>query len=303
MLRTRFYFAMLLFSLFPLVIFSQGYYQQFGSAGTVDWTNQVIRATGIGAPNVNLPLPQQRAGALRAAQMDALRKLLEMVRGINLNAETVVENAIVTSDVIRSSVEGAVRGYRIVDTRYMSSGDVEVDVEVPLTGILMDVLLPPPQAFGGGTWVGAKVPVCPLCGQPWPSGKPVPPGVTLSTEDWTGEEVSGVVSGLIVDARGLGVRPAMAPRILDENGNEIYGSKFVSREYAVDVGMVGYEKDIDRAQKNERVASTPLIVKAIRVSGPNQTDVVISNADAQKIHNAARHMNFLQQCKVMFVLD
>lgn len=303
MLRTQPYVAILFLFLFPLAIFSQGYYQQLGSAGAVDWTKQVIRATGIGAPNVNLPLPQQRAGALRAAQMDALRKLLEVVKGINLNAETVVENAIVTSDVIQSSVEGVIRGYRIVNTRYMSSGDVEIDVEVPLTGILMDVLLPPVQAFGGGTWVGAKVPVCPLCGQPWPSGKPVPPGVTLSTEDWIGEEESGVVSGLIIDARGLGVRPAMAPKILDENGNEIYGSKFVSREYAVDVGMVGYEKDIDRAQKNERVANTPMIVKAIQASGPNKTDVVITNADAQKIHNSAKHMNFLQQCKVMFVLD
>ncbi len=303
MSRTRFYFSIFLFLFFPLFVFSQGYYQQIGSAGAVDWTHQVIRATGIGAPNVNLPLPQQRAGALRAAQMDALRNLLETVKGIYLNAETVVENAIVTSDVIRTSVEGAIRGYRVVDTRYMSSGDVEVDVEVPLTGILMDALLPPSQAFGGGRWVGAKVPVCPLCGQPWPSGKPVPPGVTLSTEEWMGGEDYGVVSGLIIDARGLGVRPAMAPKILDENGNEIYGSKFVSREYAVDVGMVGYEKDLDRAQKNERVASTPMIVKAIQTSGPNQTDVVIRNADAQKIHNAARNMNFLQQCKVMFVLD
>lgn len=302
MLRIRFS-SVILFFLLPLLVFSQGYYQQVGSAGAVDWTNQVIRATGIGAPNVNLPLPQQRAGALRAAQMDALRKLLETVKGININAETMVENAIVTNDVIRTSVEGAIRGYRVVDTRYMSSGDVEVDVEVPLTGVLMDGLLPSPQAFGGGTWVGAKVPVCPLCGQPWPQGKPVPPGVKLSTEDWIGGEESTVVSGLIIDARGLGVRPAMAPKVLDENGNEIYGSKFVSREYAVDVGMVGYEKDIDRAQNNERVASTPMIVKAIRASGPNQTDVIISNADAQKIHGAAKNMNFLRQCKVMFVLD
>jgi hypothetical protein len=31
--------------------------------------------------------------------------------------------------------------------------------------------------------------------------------------------------------------------------------------------------------------------------------VVISMADAQKIHGAAANMNFLQHCKVMFVLD
>ena len=67
--------------------------------------------------------------------------------------------------------------------------------------------------------------------------------------------------------------------------------------------MVGYEKSEFNARKNEWVADTPLVIKAIKASGPNKTDVVISNADAQTIHNAAANMNFLQQCKVMFILD
>jgi len=56
-------------------------------------------------------------------------------------------------------------GYRVVDTRYMSSGDVEVDVEVPLTGIFADAVLP--SSFGGGTFLAAGGgAVCPTCGQP-----------------------------------------------------------------------------------------------------------------------------------------
>jgi len=112
-----------------------------------------------------------------------------------------------------------------------------------------------------------------------------------------------VVSGLIIDARGLGLRPAMAPKVVDEQGNEVYGSKFVSREYAVDIGMVGYEKDVNRAAKNERVASTPMVVKGLQASGPNKTDVVIGAADVAKIQSTAVNANFLQHCKVMFVLD
>jgi hypothetical protein len=264
--------------LMPALVFSQGYMQDTGS-GKVDWTSQVVRSTGIGAPNVSLPLPQQRAGALRAAKMDALRNLLETVKGVNLNSETLVENAIVTNDQIMTKVEGAVRGFHVVDTRYMSSGDVEVDVEVPLTGILTDALLPPLPAFGGdapsaGGGAGHETPAA-----------------------------GGAVSGLIVDARGLGLRPAMAPKVVDEQGNEVYGSKFVSREYAVDIGMVGYEKDVNRAAKNERVASTPMVVKGLQASGPNKTDVVIGAADVAKIQGAAANANFLQHCKVMFILD
>jgi len=301
MVQNRALFVIGILMLMPALVFSQGYLQDIGT-GKVDWTSQVVRSTGIGAPNVSLPLPQQRAGALRAAKMDALRNLLETVKGVNLNSETLVENAIVTNDQILTKVEGAVRGFRVVDTRYMSSGDVEVDVEVPLTGILSDALLP--QTFGGGVLTAGGQQFCPTCGQPWPAGKSVPSGVTLAGGEAGFETpAGGTVSGLIVDARGLGLRPAMAPKVMDEQGNEVYGSKFVSREYAVDIGMVGYEKDVNRAAKNERVASTPMVVKGLQASGPNKTDVVIGAADVAKIQGTAVNANFLQHCKVMFVLD
>jgi len=289
--------------LLPVLVFAQGYVQQVGTSGKVNWTDQVIMCTGIGAPNPDQSMAAQRAGALRAAKLDALRNLLETVQGININSATTVEDAMVTSDVIESNVKGAVRGYRVVDTRYMSSGDVEVDVEVPVTGIIMDNLLQ--QQFGGGTLLTGEQLLCPVCGQPWPEGKDVPPGVDLIHVggDYQSSYGGGVYTGLIIDARGLNVRPAMAPKIIDEKGEEVYGSRYVEREYAVDIGMVGYEKSVDRAAHNERVADNPLIVKGVEATGQNKTDIVVSNADAVKIHNAASNMNFLEHCKVMFILD
>lgn len=295
--------VLVLILVMPVLLMGQGYVQQVESAGNVDWTQQIIRSTGIGAPNPNLPMAAQRASALTAAKLEALRNLLEAVKGVNLTSETVVENAMVVSDVINTRVEGGVKGFRIVDTRYMSTGDVEIDVEVPMTGVILDALLP--QDFGGGILLTGGQLLCPTCGQPWPAGRSVPSGVTLiQAGERTGlPTTGGVYTGLIVDTRGLGVRPAMAPKVLDERGEEVYGSRFVSREYAVDIGMVGYDKDINRARVNERVADNPLIIKGTTASGPNKTDVVIRATDAMKIHNAAVNMNFLQHCKVMFVLD
>jgi hypothetical protein len=301
--KNRFFIVVMCCFLFlPMILMGQGYVQQVGTTGNVDWTKQTIRCTGVGGPNPNVPVAAQRSGALRAAKLEAFRNLLETIKGVNLSSETTVENSMVVSDVIRTRVEGALRGFRIVDTRYMSTGDVEVDVEVPLTGIVLDAVLP--QGFGGGALMTGGQLICPTCGQPWPVGKPVPAGVTLiQAGEGSAQTASSLYTGLVIDARGLGMRPAMAPKILDDRGDEVYGSRFVSREYAVDIGMAGYEKDMNRARMNERVADNPLIVKGVEAAGPNKTDVVISTVDAMKVHNAASNMNFLQHCKVMILLD
>lgn len=303
MLKRNHVFVLCVAVLLPVLVFSQGYVQQLGTSGSVNWSDQVVRVTGIGAPNPDLPMAAQRASALRVAKQDALRNLLETVKGINLDSETIVNNSMLVSDMITTRVTGAIRGFRVVDTRYMSTGDVEVDVEVPITGVLMDAVLP--QSFGGGMLQTGGQLLCPTCGQPWPAGKPVPPGVTL-IQTGQGAAPAGVnttYSGLVIDGRGLGLRPAMAPRVVDEKGDEVYGSRFVERDYAVNVGMVGYEKDVNRARGNKRVADNPLIIKGVSASGPNKTDVVISDMDATTVHNAAANLNFLQHCKVMFVLD
>ncbi|NIV99996.1 hypothetical protein GWN26_13080, partial [Candidatus Saccharibacteria bacterium] len=249
--------------------------------GGINWTEQVVRATGFGAPNPNMPVGSQRAGAVTAATQVALRNLLSIVKGMYINSETTVENAMLKSDVIQSKVQGIVRNYKIIDTRYMSTGDVEVDVEAPLSAFyeILDNI---------------------------PGGFP-PQGQQPQQPNFPGGQQPGnmntVYTGLIVDASGLGARPALAPKILDEQGNEVYGTGYVSREYAVEVGVIGYDKDLNRAKSNERVAGNPLVVRAIDVTGANKTDLVVSNQDAQVIRGASTNLNFLQQCKVMVILD
>jgi len=281
------------------------YTQPIGDNGNVDWSQQKIKATGIGAPNPNSPPGAQRAGAITAAKSDALRNLLATARGMFLTSETTVNNAIVENDVIKTRVEGYMRGFTVVDTRYMSDQSVEVDVEVPLSGIADAVL---PQAFGGGRLISGQ-PVCPMCGQLWPEGKAVPPGVQLvnpgagAGSQTATAATGGAFTGLVIDAKGLGVMPAMAPKVVNESGEEIYGSKYVSREFAVKQGMVGYDKDVNAARSNQRVTNNPLIIKGLKAGGANSTDIVVSNADAQRIHAAAQSQNFLDKCRVMVILD
>ncbi|UCF65530.1 MAG: LPP20 family lipoprotein [bacterium] len=255
----------------PVLCFSQ-YLEKTPSGGLVDWTDQLIREVGIGAPNPNLPVGAQRASAIEAAKRVALRNLLERVQGMNITSEVTVQDYMVVSDVIYNRVEGAVRNFRVIDTRYKSDGSVEVEVEVPLSGIFGSVL---PDYIP----LGAQAP------------------------GYGGEPTSAVYTGLIVDSRGLGLRPALAPKIVDQNGMEVYGTGSVSRDYALQIGVVGYEKDLNRARANERVTNNPLVVKAVEVTGTHNTDIVISNQEANMIRASAQNLNYLQQCKVMLILD
>src|SRR5512141_2651093 len=80
-----------------------------GSTGKVDWTTGVITAVGIGAPPAQpANAAQARAMAERGAQVVAYRNLLEAVKGVRLDSATTVENFVVTSDVIRTQVNGII---------------------------------------------------------------------------------------------------------------------------------------------------------------------------------------------------
>src|SRR5512143_1315785 len=244
-----------------------------GSSGKVDWTTGVITSVGIGAPPAQpANAAQARAMAERAAQVVAYRNLLEAVKGVRVDSTTTVENFIITSDVIKTQVNGIIQGATVMDKKYMSDGSVEVTVGMKLTGALAEALLP----------------------------KTPPAGLTGTLAPGTSGQL---YTGLIVDARGLGVRPAMAPKILNEDGKEVYGSAWINRDYAVREGMVGYMKDPATAQTNPRVADKPLMVKALKVSGDGRVDTVISNADSAMLQSASQNLSMLEKCRVIILVD
>jgi hypothetical protein len=266
--------------------------------GGVDWTTGVVTATGLGAPPENaVNRAQARAMAERAAFIVATRNLLEVVKGIRVDSATLVENFIVSSDVIKTEVSGFVQGAQILKKQMNPDGSVEVLVGVKLQGDLLNSLIP--KQTGGGQPVPApsQAPVAPTPSPSQPqAGTPAPAPAPA-------QAAAAAYTGLIVDARGIGVKPAMVPKIRNEEGREVYGSAFVNRQYAVEQGMVGYLKDLGAAQGNPRVTDRPLVVKALKSDGPNKTDLVISNSDAQALHGMKENLNFLEKARVMVVLD
>lgn len=261
-----------LFCAVPLM--AQSVSESMDDSGTIDWSSQWVRAKGIAVPGG----VGGRAGQIRAAELDALRQILETVKGMRLSSTTLVENYMLSSDVIRTRVEGVARNFRRVgDPVYMDDGSIEVTVEMALTGPgkLFDAVLP--QKMGDASPVFTSPPA--------------------NVGD------GSAFSGLIIDARELGVRPAISPQILDEDGDIIYGNRVVDRDWAIQYGLVGYAKTLDAARQDDRVGPNPLVVKAIKAAGSNRTDVVIDDLEARILHGIARNYNFLRQGRVIFLVD
>ncbi len=258
--------------------------------GTVNWSAGYIEAIGIGAPpDRTVGKAGARPMALRAAKVDAYRNLLEITKGVRVDSTTTVKDFTVESDVINTQVDGLVKGGVVVDQQYMSDGTVEVRVRMPLYGNLAQVVVPASIEKRKNL-----KPVEPPSAPEPAVTAPVPPAPAAPPMTYT---------GLVVDARGIQARPAMSPRIFDEEGKEIYGSANVDREYAVQQGMSGYARDLTAAQSNQRVTNSPITVKGLRTSGTGKADIVISNADARQIRAAAETASFMKKCRVMIVLD
>jgi hypothetical protein len=248
----------------------------------VNWEEGIAYALGSGAPaNWAQTAAQKNISAQRAARVDAARNLLELIRGINLSADTTMGQAMVQNDQVQTNIQGRIAGLRVIgEPRYFSDGSIQVK----MAGRLREII--PQEVY--------------LSGPPQQLAPPTPLGAAAAPQR---VDTRRTYSGLVIDARGTGVLPAMSPKVMDPEGREIYGSAYVSREFAVQQGIVGYAKDVEAARQNDRVKGNPLIIKALEAKGANKADLVISAEDANALREIAQNQNFMRQTRVMVVLD
>lgn len=238
----------------------------------VDWNAKTIKATGRGAPSLNAPsVASARIGAEKAAELDAVRNILTVLKGIQITSEKTVGQAMSASGDLTAKLEAEARGFKRVGTpRYFSDGGVEMDVEMSIAELFAEV---------------AEAVEAPKAAD----AKPLPAN---------GEAKN---SGLVVDAKGLHPKPALAPRLLDEAGKEVYSAAVVEPNALKANGIAGYLKSLDEAKKSARVGATPMVVKALRVSGAS--DLVIANADAEKLRDPKGNVSYLGEGRVIIVAD
>ena len=139
---------------------------------------KVIKVVGMGAPRPDLPPglpagvaegvptlpnppipalwvqlgPQARLLAIRAARVDAMRRLLERIRGLRIDSSTLVRDFVVETDVVQTVARGTLIG--ATETRVYLHDDepiAEVTMEIPLETVITTIKALHQRSIQGST--------------------------------------------------------------------------------------------------------------------------------------------------------
>ena len=209
----------------------------------------------------------------------ARAELLAILKGIRIRGEYGVIQGLLRKDISEATIEGFLANSYVTKPKTNELRLIEAKAFVYLDRQGNNLLVPENMIFPTET-------------QTW-----------RSPEMITSSSVKSTYTGLIIDARGLDLKPAMAPRILVEGEFlELYGSGFSEQKPDPTYGFAGYAGTICKASAmKERIGENPLIVKATLAL--NVTDVVISREDAIEIASALKTYDFFKERRVVIVVN
>ncbi len=278
--------------------------------GRIDWENKMVYAVGDGVPPKHAISPAQaRVRAKRAAIDEAYGRLLEMVQEVRVDAESTTRNFVNEHRAVRTKVEGFIKNAEIEKLRHFEDGSFQVMMRMPLHGQkgLTSAIFPLQLQNVHKVRIGFEIsreeaPARTPTTAYQPSRVPTGAEATVPLKRETvaakppkapATPVEKPYTGLIVDAQGLGAKPAMYPRILTESGEALFDVSTANPNAVIEEGLAEYRKTLEAARAVARVGDNPLIIKATKVSGTYGADLVVSDEDARKVAQANEKRDFL----------
>lgn len=187
-------------------------------------------------------------------------RILEGVSQIPVDHKTKVSD-LEADPALGEPIRSRISRWTVTESRYYASGRVELLGELPLQTLL----------------------------KPWV--------LASAVSETTPEESS--FTGLILDARGLRVHPAYAPRILAEDGEVVFTGQ-LSREAAVAMTPVVYVADAAHPVAAQRGGAEPLFLDVSSVRGP---DLVLSEESMIRVRAGLSGTERLHNGQVVIVVD
>ncbi|MDQ6950894.1 MAG: hypothetical protein Q9M26_04450 [Mariprofundales bacterium] len=307
--------------------------EMLGTAGSVNWSKATVEARGIGVPPDNIRYQAKRnALSCLAAKVDAQRNLLETTQGVRIDSTTLIRDAMVSSDLVRSSIRGTLRaGARILRRQLQPDGSCVVTMSLPLQGHIASAVYHQQESSQVSltnrlsTWMHTLAPSLPHWMIPEAEAAVTAPPMRPAWQDemrkfdmrlsriesWLGSHrnelgsvaAKGDPTGLIIDARGSNFIPSMSPVIRQIRGGPIYPDSHAKQQAEQHGQLISlFMRDIMMAQKHPRVGERPIILKALRTWGTTRTSLVLGKASSKRLQ-ALIHQGFLKNAGVIVVMD
>ncbi|WP_457748836.1 hypothetical protein [Sulfurimonas sp.] len=278
----------------------------------INWTQNYIECKGISAEG------QSRYSAIRSAEIIAKSHILEFVQGIKITSEINVKSALAANSTIIESLNGAIMGARVMKSEYLkSSGYGEAYVRLNIGSDILESILNDPSIkivsednfsfFSTNLYADTY-----YSNQELMTIRKIYKDLVdrdknrLPLLSYVKTIINKIedtkTTGIIIDATGIeNFEIAAIPRIRDEEGNELYPKNIVSKETIFRKnGVVCYEAILNDAQKNKRVASSPLVIKAKSIYGHKTSDLVI---DLKNKKILLLNKKLLRNAKVLILLS
>ncbi|MFH1154081.1 MAG: hypothetical protein V1793_09695 [Pseudomonadota bacterium] len=248
--------------------------------GAVNWSTGQVKGYGKASPPGREETVSQDS-VVGEARAQATRNLICVLKTIGMVSEQILKKNPASRDFLQAGIEKAAMDAVITEQHFTSDCAMEVTLETSIFGGFLQLVLP--EEIGEISHIE-----------------------TITSSDMTDKETSqGRVlhTGLVLDARGLDFQPGIYPVIISELGDAVYSAVFISREYAVHQGVCKYVCSMDPILSEDRVGLNPMVIKALRKGGKDDTAIVISRSDAETIEKATEFHSLMRECKVMILLD
>lgn len=289
--------------LFPLAANTQE------AVGKINWEDGFVSviAYGTAKPSGNRALDQIKAK--RAAQVNGYARLLEQIKGVKIDARTLVEDSMLKKEVISARVSGLVKGAEIVTEKInWEGGFLLATIEMRIcmsnqafacnssSSIISTLNLDqtvnsylPKKGFFEDKGIEKKT-------KPHPS--PGPGEMVLNPDK--------PVTGLIFNLDGIFYERELLPVIVtpSDSGDysTVYSVKSVSPKICRNFGVVRHAGTVKQARKSPYLGDNIMVIPATKVTDENM--IVISNDNANNIYESIRYGNdYLTKAKVTITLN
>lgn len=302
----------LMLILLSIFAFGREVIEESGSC-KINWTEGFILCEGESAEG------QSKYAANISAKVISQRNMIEVIKGVSITSEATVKNGLDSSEIIKSRVDGVIRGAQIVSTKYnYDTKSSIVTSKLELGKDLLAALLSDPSLLSWNEKVEKlwnNLHIIPRANATTYSIQEKETILKLMKDLRDNSEAKkhfedilssmkndSKYTGLLLDISDLNsFKKALIVKLVDEDGKELYPSNIVSKQTLTKRNTsVGYMFGLDDARENKRVFDNPIEMKVKNTYKNKLSNIVLSKEQIQKLNSLDK--NVLSNAKVILVL-